>query len=532
MRESHDDVSGRGERGAGGEAGGDEKHHWQRMSTKRAKLGMWSIVALVFFNVSGGGFGSEEIIEGAGPLVGIAGCVLGILFYSVPMALMTAELSSAFPEDGGYTVWISEAFGPFWGFQLGWVNWFSGVVDNSVYPSMMVKYLMYVIPAAFHHGVYMWALKMSLVCGLTVLNLCGLEMVGHVAIGVLVLVAVPFAWLSLAMLPRVNPANWLRTKRTGVNWTKFINFIAWNYGSLDDVSTISGELEDPAALHSSMMMSVLVIFCATVVPIALGVGAASAQQVEGDPEWLAWKSGYFSALAESYGGAPLMYTMGFAAMWSCAAQFVAELTTDSYQVWGQAQRGHLPKFVSRKSVNGAPYIAILFSFVGMVFLVSLPLDSIVEITNGINSMALTLEASALVWLRVKSPDLVRPYRVPIDNVWLLGLVMLPVSLLPLATLYFSSPIAKLVTLASFACGVCGYFFIEHLRDRQLVEFLPLTVVLMEEHRDPGGVNGRPGRGRSYSYVVEPAHNIDPGKRVSNIQHIEERYPLLSPTKDA
>jgi amino acid transporter len=32
---------------------------------------------------------------------------------------VTAELATAFPENGGYVLWISAAFGPFWGFQEG-----------------------------------------------------------------------------------------------------------------------------------------------------------------------------------------------------------------------------------------------------------------------------------------------------------------------------------------------------------------------------------------------------------------------------
>lgn len=38
--------------------------------------------------------------------------------WSVPEALITAELATAFPENGGYVVWVTAAFGEFWGFQV------------------------------------------------------------------------------------------------------------------------------------------------------------------------------------------------------------------------------------------------------------------------------------------------------------------------------------------------------------------------------------------------------------------------------
>jgi amino acid transporter len=35
----------------------------------------------------------------------------------------TPELATTFPENSGYVAWVTAAFGPFWGFQVGagWV---------------------------------------------------------------------------------------------------------------------------------------------------------------------------------------------------------------------------------------------------------------------------------------------------------------------------------------------------------------------------------------------------------------------------
>lgn len=54
--------------------------------------------------------------------------------YSIPIALVSAELCTAFPHDGGYTVWVKEAFGFTLAFQEGYWSWISGVVDNAMYP--------------------------------------------------------------------------------------------------------------------------------------------------------------------------------------------------------------------------------------------------------------------------------------------------------------------------------------------------------------------------------------------------------------
>jgi amino acid transporter len=49
----------------------------------------------------------------------ILGFLVLPLVWSVPEALVTAELATAFPEDARYVAWVTAAFGSFWGFQVG-----------------------------------------------------------------------------------------------------------------------------------------------------------------------------------------------------------------------------------------------------------------------------------------------------------------------------------------------------------------------------------------------------------------------------
>ncbi len=52
-----------------------------------------------------------------GPLLALVGFIVFPLVWSVPEALVTAELATAFPENSGYVAWVTAAFGPYWGFQ-------------------------------------------------------------------------------------------------------------------------------------------------------------------------------------------------------------------------------------------------------------------------------------------------------------------------------------------------------------------------------------------------------------------------------
>ena len=91
---------------------------------------------------------AQDAVSTGGPLLALLGFIVLPLVWSVPEALVTAELATAFPEDSGYVAWVTAAFGPFWGFQEGWWSWLSGVTDNSVYPVLLLSYVDAVLPGA------------------------------------------------------------------------------------------------------------------------------------------------------------------------------------------------------------------------------------------------------------------------------------------------------------------------------------------------------------------------------------------------
>lgn len=68
-------------------------------STKK-KLGLAALVVLIYYEVSGGPFGIEDIVRAGGPLFAVLGFSLFIVWV-IPEALVTAELSTALPEASG-----------------------------------------------------------------------------------------------------------------------------------------------------------------------------------------------------------------------------------------------------------------------------------------------------------------------------------------------------------------------------------------------------------------------------------------------
>ena len=139
--------------------------------------------------VSGGTYGTEDIVHGAGYGKAILILLLTPILWSLPTAFMIGELSSVLPFEGGYYAWVRRAMGNFWGFQEAWLSLVASIFDMAIYPTLFVLYLNRLFPwfAEGHRGV-MVALAVVIVCAL--LNIAGVRVVSTTSL-----------WLFFASAP-------------------------------------------------------------------------------------------------------------------------------------------------------------------------------------------------------------------------------------------------------------------------------------------------------------------------------------------
>jgi amino acid transporter len=183
------------------------------------------LVALSFFCVAGGAYGLEDAVGAAGPALALLGLIVLPWLWSLPTALMTAELSTAMPEESGYVAWVERAFGRFWGFQEGWLSWLCSFADNALYPVMFVDYLAYLrgdmSPAE------RWSIGAALLAVITWLNIRGIRLVGISSMVFLAIVLAPFVALVTLGVPQIETGNWfLRTD--SVDWALLVSILLWN----------------------------------------------------------------------------------------------------------------------------------------------------------------------------------------------------------------------------------------------------------------------------------------------------------------
>ena len=127
--------------------------------------------------VSGGTYGTEQIISGAGYGHGILILLFLPILWCLPTAFMIGELSSALPCEGGYYAWVRRGLGNFWGFQEAWLSLAASIFDMAIYPTLFVFYLKQMSPwfAVPSHGVLA---GLFVVISCAILNLAGIRVVG------------------------------------------------------------------------------------------------------------------------------------------------------------------------------------------------------------------------------------------------------------------------------------------------------------------------------------------------------------------
>ncbi|KAE8008812.1 hypothetical protein FH972_005287 [Carpinus fangiana] len=427
------------------------------------KVSIIPLVFLIFYEVSGGPFGVEDSVKAGGPLLALLGFLLFPFIWSIPEALITAEMGTMFPENGGYVVWVASALGPSWGFQQGWMKWLSGVIDNALYPVLFLDYLKSAIPA-LETGFPRVMAVLVLTVALTYMNYRGLTIVGWLAILLGVFSLLPFLCMGIVAIPNLKPSRWVVVfDLNSVNWGLYLNTLFWNLNYWDSISTLAGEVDNPSkTLPKALFYALLLVVSAYFFPLLIGTGA-----IPLDREL--WSDGYFSEIARILGGVWLRTWVQAASALSNMGMFVAEMSSDSFQLLGMAERGMLPSVFSKRSRYGTPVAGILFSASGVVLLSCLSFQEIVAAENFLYCFGMIMEFIAFVKLRMKYPAASRPYKIPIGTYGAI-LMCIPPTLLICVVLVLAPLKVMVMSLFAVMIGLIMQPCLEYTKRKRWLRF--------------------------------------------------------------
>ena len=384
-----------------------------RIATPKQRLTFIPLLGIIFFSTSGGPFGMEDIAA-AGPRFALVLLVVTPLVWSLPLALVAAELGAMLPLEGGYYRWATLALGRFWGFQMGWWNWLCSFIDMALYPVLFGTALKF-----FASDLTVWqqqSISFTVILSSLAVNLLGVKLVGRSALVAFVVVNLPFALLAVWGLPNVTVSNWfpgfltipaggLRPVSESIGLA--LSVALWSYSGWECVSTFAGEVDKPSrTVPLATLAAVPLVALLYLLPLGVALGGS---------DWKTWhsESHTISQIASGIVGPWLGVCVSLAIMASSWTQYNSLLLSYSRLPVAMAEEGLLPGWINRlhparltpdRSLLLCSAIYALFTFVGFRELVIL--DALVTVIT-----ALLLFITLAVLRRTK-PDLPRPFALP------------------------------------------------------------------------------------------------------------------------
>ena len=377
--------------------------------------------------VSGGAYGTEDIIHGAGYSRGILILLLTPVLWSLPTAFMVGELAGALPHEGGYYAWVRRGMGNFWGFQEAWLSLVASIFDMAIYPTLFVAYLGRLFPAV-NLGHRALLIGLAVVAISALINIAGIRIVAISSLWLFLLLSAPFALIVILAPFKAGALGGAVTAPTTstIGLVGGVLIAMWNYMGWDSASTIATEVHEPQKTYPrAMLLAVLIVSLTYILPVL-------AMRITGVPSG-AFETGSWANLARLVGGRWLEVAMVVGGIVSAFGMLNALVMSYCRLPLAMAQDRMLPSaFAKLHPTTRAPWVAILVCGAAWALCVGLGFERLITLDVLLSGVSVMLEFAALIALRIREPQLDRPFRVP-GGTW--GVCLIGV--FPLLLLSFS-----------------------------------------------------------------------------------------------
>ena len=372
------------------------------------QLRLVPLMAATYFMVSGGPYGIEDILGGAGYGRAILILLALPLIWSLPTALMIGELAAAIPAEGGFYVWVRRGLGPFWGFQESWLSLIASVFDMALYPSIFALYLGRFNPALTAGSrAYLWSLAVVVVCCLW--NLLGAPEIGDDSVWLFALLLAPFVifvalgfWHGLTTHPAVQWGGGVAVPGARLGLSTAILVALWNYMGWDNASTIAREVENPQRNYPRAMIGAALLTAITYV-LPLAAMAVAGLSPAG------FSTGSWTYAGNFLGGRLLGLAMIAGGLICGVGMFNALMMSYARLPIAMAGDGLLPRVFLHRNRRGVPWVSVLVCGLGWALALRLPFERLISIDLILYGSSLILEFVALIALRLREPELPRPF---------------------------------------------------------------------------------------------------------------------------
>ena len=351
----------------------------------------------------------------------------GILFLFT--ALTYAEGATAIPESGGSGAFARRAFNDWVSFLTSWVLMIDYIVTIAISAFTAANYIGFFFPV-FKTWPTNSIVGVIIVAALALVNMVGVRESARlniflviVDIGTQVLVAVLGAFLIISLPTLINNIHWGEAPTMdqllfGIS----ISMVA--YTGIETVANLGSEAKDPV---KSIPRAVMLVFATVIILYAfLSMTALSAYPVYQtlDGQWV-------TDLTQKFLEDPIMgiayampgYIPVFLGFWvAMLAATILIIATNagmlgaSRLAYFMGKRQQLPSFFSKLGKKShVPMNSILiFSAIAIALIGTGRVELLADLYAFGAVLAYTLAHASIIALRIKEPDLPRPFKIPLN----------------------------------------------------------------------------------------------------------------------
>ncbi|MBH0088891.1 ethanolamine permease [Pseudoalteromonas sp. AS84] len=384
----------------------------------------------------------------------IAAVLMAVMYLALVLSL--AEMSAAIPAAGGGYSFARQAIGPAGGYLTG----LAVLIEYALAPAAIVIFIGSAVEALTgFNGPWVYALFYLLFVGIHLAGVGEALKVMMVISGLAVLAIIATAFVLITnfdasrlfdvpVTDAVGASEFLPLGWYGV-WAA-LPFAMWLFLAVEGVPLAAEEAKDPAKDVPKGIIGAMIFLLFTaflVVVLVPGAGGAAAMGASAVPLVDALNA------SGSEGLATVVNILGLAGL---VASFFSIIYGYSRLVFALSRAGYLPRSLSITTNRKVPARALIVPAV-FGFLVSLSGEGDLILAMAVVGATVSYALMALshILLRVKQPDLPRPYKTPGGVVT--SSIALVLSLIALTGVYAFDPRAFLYTMVLFIVGAAYYF---------------------------------------------------------------------------
>ncbi len=358
--------------------------------------------------------------------------IIAAFAFFIPVALVAAELATAYPNTGGIYVWVREAFGRRAGFITIWLQWIYNVVWYPTMLAFIAATLSYLIaPQLANNKFYLLGTALSLFWLFTLLNCFGMKLSSIVSIvgatigtvlPMLIIILLAMLWMIQGKPTAVNyPSSWLPDFSSFGNVALF-SAVLFGLIGMEMSAVHAEEVKNPQRDYPrALFYSTLVIIS------TLSLGSLAIVIVVPNDS-LSVVSGLIDAYAiffASYKMPWMTYVIAVLIILGGLSGVSAWIIGPTKGLLVSARDGSLPARFARVNKHGAPVTilitqGVIFTILSTIFIFLDSINAAYWILSDLSAqMALLVYIimfAAAVKLRYSKPDHPRGYTIPGGNI--------------------------------------------------------------------------------------------------------------------